>query len=145
VAPPDAEAATVEAMESAAAQAHPEFEPAAVGEALDPPPNEPAQAAATETDAEDLLFGPEAEPDPAAFLLEPEPLPEPETLPELRAATDVLPPQPEFVAPRSEPSVAETPTPPAAQSAAPAAKPNAVDPMAPLNGLSEAERIAMFS
>jgi hypothetical protein len=102
-------------------------------------------AAAPPTDADfdpaDLLFGPEPEPDPAAFLLEPS-SPEPVTGPQPTAAATAS-------APPGEPTLAAVPfagpanRPPGESVAAPApAKP---DPLAPLKAMSEAERIAIFS
>ncbi len=103
-------------------------------------PSSAEAAAAPPADADfdpaDFLFGPEPEPDPAAFLLEPSP---PES------ASAVLPPA-ELAAtpPAAEPPAAEErrgrePT----VHTTPAA--SAPDPLAPLNAMTEAERIAIFS
>jgi hypothetical protein len=95
----------------------------------------------TDFDPADLLFGPEPEPDPAAFLLEPS-SPEPMTEP-----------QPTASAPRGTPTSAAAPfagpadQPPDGGLAEPAALPAPAkpDPLAPLKAMSEAERIAIFS
>jgi hypothetical protein len=71
---------------------------------------------------EDFLFGPEPEPDPAAFLLDQSPrpaVPEPDALPE---------------------AVAEP-----ASAAPPPAENVPYDPLAPLKAMSDAEKIALFS
>jgi hypothetical protein len=97
---------------------------AALSPAAPPPQADPPAApqADTEFDPADFLFGPEPEPDPAAFLLEPS----------SGAASEPSPPA-------EEPSAKDA-TPQEAKSARPAP-----DPLAPLNAMSEAERIAIFS
>jgi hypothetical protein len=71
---------------------------------------------------EDFLFGPEPEPDPAAFLLDPTPRP---AVPEPTAAPEAS------VEPASAP-------PPPAENVT-------YDPLAPLKAMSDAEKIALFS
>ena len=84
------------------------------------PPDEFEPAA--EFDPTELLFGPESEPNPAEFLLEPE-LPSRAMLPQ----TELAPA-------------------PAASAPAPAeAAPAPADPLHALKAMSEAERIALFS
>jgi hypothetical protein len=92
--------------------------------AAPPPPADPpaAQQPDNEFDPADFLFGPEPEPDPAAFLLEP-----------------TAGPISERSLPAEEPSAHDA-VPHDAKSARPSP-----DPLAPLNAMSEAERIAIFS
>lgn len=95
---------------------------------------EPAPTYDTEFDPTDFLFGPSPEPDPAAFLLEPS-LPQPDT--GSAAATNERPVMATPVALETQPvgnAVSALPSPPV--------KP---DPLAPLNAMSEAERLAIFS
>lgn len=101
-----------------------------------------------EFDPDDFLFGPEAEPDPAAFLLEPAPplakggaLAPPDfvSAPVVPAALPMEQDEPP-VSPAEEPEAAETlqPTPPA-----PAPPPH--DPLHAIKAMSANERLAMFS
>ena len=100
--------------------ATPEPEPAATAQshqAVEPLPAEspPAAEAAADFDPTDFLFGPEPEPDPAAFLLDPAPPP--------RTQRAVVLPQPEFVSTPSEPpQPAETPVQPPCPSRRPPPK-----------------------
>jgi hypothetical protein len=97
---------------------------AAAPEPVAPPAPHPTPVAAPAPPAavEDFLFGPEPEPDPAAFLLDPTPRP---AVPEPTAAPEAS------VEPASAP-------PPPAENVP-------YDPLAPLKAMSEAEKIALFS
>lgn len=108
------------------------------------PPRAAAQSASREPDFDptDFLFGPQAEPDPAAFLLDPAPTP---------AAKPVAMPQPEFNTPQDQPTQPEElqqEEPQLANADQPAASPLEAaphDPLRALNAMSEAERLAIFS
>jgi hypothetical protein len=126
-------------------------------EAIAPPAEAPAESklAEAEFDPADFLFGPEPEPDPAAFLLD--------TAPPRRAPRAVVLPQPEFVATPSEPPQAEEPKvsepgaePPQAEvpqeamatevdQAQPTPEPAPHDPLRALKAMSANERLAIFS
>jgi hypothetical protein len=97
---------------------------AAAPEPVAPPAPHPTPVAAPAPPAavEDFLFGPEPEPDPAAFLLDPTPRP---AVPEPTAAPEAS------VEPASAP-------PPPAENVT-------YDPLAPLKAMSDVEKIALFS
>lgn len=91
-------------------------------------------------DPTDFLFGPEPEPDPAAFLLESSPP---------RETVSPLLPQAKFVSSPAIPSPPPMAKPPPvdegkAEQSVPAAT-TVADPLAPLKAMTEAERIAIFS
>jgi hypothetical protein len=95
-------------------------------------------------DPTDFLFGPEPEPDPAAFLLDPAPPP--------RTQKATLP-QPEFVSTPSEPPQQSQPEPPKAEEPQaapaevepPASEPAPHDPLHALKAMSPNEKLAIFS
>jgi hypothetical protein len=98
--------------------------PAMIEAAPPSQPVTPAPAAATEHDADAFLFEPEAEPDPAGFLLGPAP--------------PAAPPPP------TRPLIAPTP-PPVPKPRKPPPKPAAPpEPLAPLKALTTAEKLALF-
>ena len=98
-------------------------------------------------DPTDFLFGPEPEPDPAAFLLDP--------APPQRTQQAVLP-QPEFVSTPAEPPKAEELEPQPPKAGAPQAEtteveqpneptPEPHDPLHALKAMSPNEKLAIFS
>jgi hypothetical protein len=101
---------------------------AALPARLPPASSEPAPVTAeADFDPSDFLFGPEPEPEPAAFLLEP---PSPPTTPPATATPDA-----------PQPSAAEDQ--PAPDPAPPATAPH--DPLRALKAMSPEERLAIFS
>jgi hypothetical protein len=179
VAPEPEQAATPQPVIEATPMAQPAAEPtpstkpafeawqsAEPAPAQSPPAAEATAATTSVSDAEpptaqayfdptDFLFGPEPEPDPAAFLLDPAPP---------RTAKAVVLPQPEFVPrpppqepepPQAQPPEVEPPQaeeePPAAASAEagqpeqPTPEPAPHDPLRALKAMSPAERLAIFS
>ena len=122
---------------------------AAEPEAAAPRPEGPVESQAVEAyfDPTDFLFGPEPEPDPAAFLLDPAPLPP--------AQKPVLP-QAEFVPAPAEPPKAEELEPQPPKAGAPQAEtteverpneptPEPHDPLHALKAMSPNEKLAIFS
>jgi hypothetical protein len=117
----------------------------------------PAGAANSDLDPETLLFGPEPEPDPAAFLLDPPPDPAALLETQEHVAPMTVLPRPEFVAPQpphTETPAVATPEPVEAEHSASAPQDTApvqppadapYDPLAPLKAMSDAEKIALFS
>jgi hypothetical protein len=107
-----------------------------------------SQSAEAYFDPTDFLFGPDPEPDPAAFLLDPAPPP--------RTQKTVLP-QPEFVpapsgSPQAEEPQPEPPTAEAPQAMLPAKieqpvepTPAPPDPLHALKAMSPNEKLAIFS
>jgi hypothetical protein len=135
---------------AAVAAAEPDAAPPAAQADAAAPASSPLEPPSAEAyfDPTDFLFGPEPEPDPAAFLLDPPPP---------RAANAVVLPQPDFAAeppgrpeahpPQAEPAKAEEP--PALQPAATdhraeaPATPN--DPLRAFKAMSPNEKLAIFS
>ena len=118
-------------------------------EATAPRPEAPAESKPVEAyfDPTDFLFGPEPEPDPAAFLLDP--------APPQRTQKAVLP-QPEFVSTPAEPPKAEELEPQPPKAGAPQAEtteverpneptPEPHDPLHALKAMSPNEKLAIFS
>jgi hypothetical protein len=129
VTPAEASAPPIEASEaSAGAVVVPPAE-------ADPDDVKPAPVGQTEFDPADFLFGPSPEPDPAAFLLEPaSPAQDTESV---AAANDesAMMATPVLAAPQPANDTQPEPTSP----------PVKADPLAPLNAMSAAERLAIFS
>ena len=116
-----------------------------------PPPEVPAKSKSVEAyfDPTDFLFGPEPEPDPAAFLLDPAPpqqthkavLPQAEfvsvsTPPEPPKAEQPQPAPPQAEAPQAETADVEQPDEPA---------PEPHDPLHALKAMTPNEKLAIFS
>jgi hypothetical protein len=119
------------------------FEPDVVAAAVPPEAATPIEASAESKpldayfDPTDFLFGPEPEPDPAAFLLD--------SAPPQRTPKAVLP-QPEFVSTPTEPPKAEAPQAETAEVEQPDEPARELhDPLHALKAMSPNEKLAIFS